>query len=89
MFDLTGKRIVITGASSGLGRHFAGLLHGAGAHLGLLARRLDRLQDVKEELAADSDGSIVMTIEILLQVPYVGDHTKSSKMENWQVFDLK
>ena len=44
MTDLTGKTIAITGASSGLGRHFAGLLAAKGAKLALMARRTDRLE---------------------------------------------
>ena len=49
MFDLTNKRALITGASSGIGRHFANVLAAAGAHLILTARRLD----VIEAVAAD------------------------------------
>ncbi len=50
-FDLTGKIALVTGASSGLGKHFAGVLSAAGAKIVLAARRLDRL----EALAADID----------------------------------
>ena len=42
--SLAGKTAVITGASSGLGRHFARVLSGAGASVALLARRIDRLE---------------------------------------------
>lgn len=38
---LDGKRALVTGASSGLGLHFAGLLSSAGAEVTLAARRLD------------------------------------------------
>jgi len=41
--DLKGKRVLITGASSGLGAHFASVMAEAGAVVGLAARRLDRL----------------------------------------------
>lgn len=44
-----GKRVVITGASSGIGRDLALLLGGFGAHLALNARRRDPM----EEIAAD------------------------------------
>jgi NAD(P)-dependent dehydrogenase (short-subunit alcohol dehydrogenase family) len=40
---LEGRVAVITGASSGLGEHFAHLLAGAGAKVALMARRADRL----------------------------------------------
>lgn len=41
--------MLVTGASSGLGDRFARVLHGAGAHVVVTARRADRL----ERLAAD------------------------------------
>lgn len=49
--DLSGKRIIITGASSGLGEHFARVLHEEGACLGLMARREDKLNSLANELA--------------------------------------
>jgi len=47
---LNGKRILITGASSGLGKHFATVLAAQGARLILAARRLDRLQALADSL---------------------------------------
>lgn len=43
MFDLAGRRALVTGASSGLGLHFAGVLARAGAEVVLAARNVDRL----------------------------------------------
>jgi len=51
--DLTGKRIVITGASSGLGEHFARLFAQSSVTLGLVARRKDRLDALADELEAE------------------------------------
>ncbi|HEY9577125.1 MAG TPA: SDR family oxidoreductase [Pseudobacillus sp.] len=51
MSRLQGKTIVITGASSGLGMEIAKQAAAEGARLVLLARRLDRLKEVKETLA--------------------------------------
>lgn len=48
-YRLDGTTAIVTGASSGLGERFARTLAGAGAKVGLLARRADRL----EKLAAD------------------------------------
>ena len=48
-FSLTGRTALVTGASSGLGQHFARTLANAGARVALAARRVDRL----EALAAD------------------------------------
>jgi NAD(P)-dependent dehydrogenase (short-subunit alcohol dehydrogenase family) len=49
-FDLSGKTALITGASSGLGAHFAKSLGEAGAGVVLAARRADRLQSLQAEL---------------------------------------
>ncbi len=50
LFDLSGKAALITGASSGLGAHFAKCLGEAGASVVLAARRADRLQSLQAEL---------------------------------------
>lgn len=47
--DLYGKRVLVTGASSGLGAHFARLLAGKGALVAAAARRTERLQDLARE----------------------------------------
>jgi len=41
--------VILTGASSGLGRQLAGGLHGAGGRLALVARRRERLQELERE----------------------------------------
>ena len=50
MFDLKGKVAVITGASSGLGKQMTKAFAYQGADLVILARRLDRLEELKKEL---------------------------------------
>lgn len=50
LFRLDGKVVLLTGASSGLGRQFARALDGAGATTVLVARRADRLADLSAEL---------------------------------------
>ncbi len=49
-FDLSGKVALATGASSGLGVHFARTLASAGAAVALAARRADRLTSLQAEL---------------------------------------
>lgn len=48
--ELTGKNIVITGASGGIGAEIARLCAARGAKLVLLARSIEKLQTLKEDL---------------------------------------
>ena len=48
------RTAVIIGASSGIGEALANELHRAGWRLGLLARRLDRLEALRETLAPET-----------------------------------
>ena len=50
LIDLAGKTVIVTGASSGMGASTTRLLHAAGAHPELAARRADRLAALSEEL---------------------------------------
>lgn len=50
MFDLTGKKALITGASGGIGGAIAKALHGAGATVALSGTRVDPLQALAAEL---------------------------------------
>ena len=47
-FDLTGKTILLTGASSGIGRDIALVLAEAGADVAVSARRLERIEETAE-----------------------------------------
>lgn len=49
-FDYTGKVVVITGASSGLGKQMAEGFAAVHANLALLARRVERLESLAKEL---------------------------------------
>ena len=50
MFDLKGRVAVVTGASSGLGKQMAKAFANQGADLVILARRIERLEELKKEL---------------------------------------
>lgn len=50
LFSLKDKNIAITGASSGFGHHFAGVLAAAGAKVVLGARRTDKVADRVAEI---------------------------------------
>ena len=47
-FRLDGRVAIVTGASAGLGNHFARVLHAAGAKVAVTARRVDRLAALVE-----------------------------------------
>lgn len=55
---IKGQRVLVTGASSGLGRHFARLFAGCGAHVVIAARRKDRLEALGNELEALGAASV-------------------------------
>jgi gluconate 5-dehydrogenase len=50
LFDLSGKAAMVTGASSGLGVQFAKALARQGADVALLARRVERIEELKGEI---------------------------------------
>ena len=50
LFNLKDKVAIVTGASSGLGVQFATALAKQGANIAIVARRIDRLNSVKEDL---------------------------------------
>lgn len=52
LFDLSGQVALVTGASSGLGRHFALTLARAGADVALAARRVEQCQQTAEQIQA-------------------------------------
>jgi 3-oxoacyl-[acyl-carrier protein] reductase len=50
MFDLTGKNVLVTGASGGIGGEIAKSLHAAGATVGLSGTRVEPLEALAAEL---------------------------------------
>lgn len=52
MFDLTGKRVLVTGASGGIGGAVARALHGAGATVALSGTREAPLTELAQQLGA-------------------------------------
>lgn len=64
MFDLTGRVAVVTGASSGLGVQFAEALAQQGADVALLARRVEKLEQVAEKVRAKGRRAQVVSCDV-------------------------
>jgi NAD(P)-dependent dehydrogenase (short-subunit alcohol dehydrogenase family) len=64
MLSLTGKTALVTGASSGLGAHFARVLAGAGAAVALGARRLDRLRQLEAEIRSAGGSAWAVELDV-------------------------
>ncbi|MGE0725409.1 MAG: SDR family NAD(P)-dependent oxidoreductase [Alphaproteobacteria bacterium] len=62
---LDGKVALVTGASSGLGHHFALTLAKAGARVALAGRRTDRLHAVAREIGAGGGHAASVSIDVI------------------------
>lgn len=67
-FDLVGRRALVTGASSGIGREIARVLAAKGVHLVISARRVARMEELAESLRI-AHGVEVDVIEADLAAP--------------------
>jgi 3-oxoacyl-[acyl-carrier protein] reductase len=63
-FDLSGKVALVTGASGALGGGFARALAAHGAKVALAARRFDRLEALKRELAAAGHTAAAIRMDV-------------------------
>ena len=64
MFSLAGKTALVTGASSGIGRHFAPMLARAGARVVLAARRTDLIEAEAEKIRAAGGEALAVTMDV-------------------------
>lgn len=62
--DLAGISAIVTGAGSGLGRHFALTLARAGAKVALAGRRLDRLKSVEAEIESFDGRALPVELDV-------------------------
>ena len=62
--DLSGRVAFVSGASSGLGAHFARSLANAGAGVVLAARRLDKLKALRAEIESEGGVAHVVSLDV-------------------------
>jgi len=63
-FDLSGQVAFVTGASSGLGAHFALTLARAGAKVAIGARRADRLVELAAKIEAEAGRALPVELNV-------------------------
>jgi NAD(P)-dependent dehydrogenase (short-subunit alcohol dehydrogenase family) len=64
LFDLGGQVAIVTGASSGLGRHFALTLARNGAKVAAAARRAEPLDELVRQIAAFDGRAIAVPLDV-------------------------
>lgn len=62
--DLTGQIALVTGASSGLGEHFAQVLAGCGAKVAIVARRVNKLQALKTKITKTGGHAFAIEMDV-------------------------
>jgi NAD(P)-dependent dehydrogenase (short-subunit alcohol dehydrogenase family) len=63
-FSVAGQVALVTGASSGIGEHFAEVLAAAGAKVAAAARRADRLADLAERIEARGGECLPLSCDV-------------------------
>jgi 3-oxoacyl-[acyl-carrier protein] reductase len=64
MFSLNGRVALVTGASSGLGKQFARALADNGAAVALVARRVERLKALKDEIEGRGGKAVAIEADV-------------------------
>ena len=93
MFEINGKHILVTGGSSGFGRHFARFLTDKGASVTLAARRAEALgagvaeingSGVRREIAAPTPlHAADLQFQAFLPNSTVRMHFRTFKSQRW------
>ncbi len=65
LFDLTGRVALVTGASSGLGAHFAEVLAANGARVALVARRKERLGELQARIEKAGGKAVAIEADVI------------------------
>lgn len=63
-FSLAGRTVLVTGASSGIGMHLARVAGRAGAQVVLAARRVERLEQVANDIRAEGGQAFSVALDV-------------------------
>jgi NAD(P)-dependent dehydrogenase (short-subunit alcohol dehydrogenase family) len=83
LFDLTGKKAFVTGASRGIGQAIAVGLAGAGADLALVARTEDGLAETAAQIATLGRKSFVIPADVTEQESVAAAVTRAIDQLGW------
>ena len=83
MFDVNGQHILVTGGSSGTGRHFAHFLASNGAKVTLAARRAQALASAVDEIKASGGRaqSVVLDVTVAEKIDAAMGEATGSKLQ--------
>lgn len=86
LFDFTGQKALVTGASSGLGVQFALALAEAGADVAVAARREDKLQEVARQIQALGRQALIIPMDVSEESSIAAGFAKIK--ESWGSLDI-
>ena len=78
--SLVGRVVLVTGASSGIGRHLAIQMAGAGARVILGARRTDRTEAVAREIEDKGGAALPVPLDVLDEASIRAAYDKGEEM---------
>jgi len=87
MGNLSGKIVLVTGASSGIGRATASAFAGEGARVAICARREDRLKEIAEELSR-SGAAAVHTFSLDVRDRAAVESVLAALPSEWKAIDV-
>lgn len=77
--DLSGRVVLVTGASSGLGAHLARAAARAGASVVVAARRIDRLGQLVDQIAIDGGKAAAVAMDVADEASVVAGYDAAEK----------
>lgn len=86
VFDFTGQKALVTGASSGLGAQFALALAEAGADVAIAARRVEKLEEVASQIRALGKQALVLPMDVTDEASIEAAFAQIK--ENWGNLDI-